>query len=71
MIKEAKIDMGPNETRIIFLDKNYPPNGGILSATQIIDQCVDWDIPYCKLYLVPEIKNDNIPNLPFSYEFIA
>jgi len=44
---------------VVYLDKNHPANGGIESATKLIDQSVAKGIEYSKLYLIPEISNQN------------
>ena len=47
--------MVSGETRVIYLDKNHPANGGILAASQLIDNSMPADLPYIKLHLIPEI----------------
>lgn len=53
------------------MDKNHPPNGGIQAACKIVDDSVPHSLEYTKLYLLPEVKNENVPNYPFSYQFFA
>ena len=60
-----------NQIHVVYLDKNHPPGDGINSATSFIDEFMPKHIEYTKLYLLPEIKNENIPGLPFSAEFYA
>ena len=44
---------------VVYLDKNHPANGGVESATKLIDQSVTKGIDYSKLYLIPEMSDDN------------
>ncbi len=37
----------------------------------MIDEHMFFGIPYSKLYLVPELKNEKVEEFPFSYEFVA
>lgn len=60
-----------DETRFIFLDKNFSPNGGILQVSKLIDQIMPWGVAYCKLHLTPEIVNEKVKDFPVSYEFMA
>jgi len=55
---------------VIYLDKNHPING-IAAATNIIDQKMPSGLKYTKLYLIPEIENDLIPDYPFSFEMVG
>lgn len=57
--------------RIIYLDKNHPPNGGIANTVAVIDQFMPKGIQYTKLHLIPERKKPLIKDFPFSYELMA
>ena len=37
LIRDACKNMGPKETRVIYLDKNHRPLGGIRKAINLID----------------------------------
>lgn len=69
LIKDTK-SLKPNQIRVIYLDKNHPPNGGIESVTKMIDDLMPQSVEYTKLYLVPEIKNPQLNNFPFSFQFL-
>ena len=56
---------------VIYLDKNHPANGGIEAAAKLIDLAVAPGTEYCKIHLVPEMKNELIKSFPFSYEFLG
>jgi len=71
LINDACTSLKDGETRVIYLDKNHPPEGGIKAAVAMIDRYMSDHIPYCKLHLIPQIENDKIPKYPFSYEFVA
>lgn len=58
-------------TTVLFLDRRPPLKGGILQTSIMIDQNMHWDIPYSKLYIVPEITAEKIKDYPFSYQFVA
>jgi hypothetical protein len=60
-----------NEIRVVYLDKNHPPNSGIESAVKIIDEKMPQGVEYSKVYLVPEILQGQVNNYPFSYQFFA
>ena len=65
----AKLKEG--QVRIIYLDKNHPPNGGIAGSVGVIDQYMPKGVQYTKLHLIPDRKKPQIPEFPFSYELMA
>ena len=71
MLKSIKYEMAENETRVIYIDNENSHDRRVLMTNHMIDKHMDWDIPYSKVYLVPEIKNEKMPGFPFSYEFVA
>jgi hypothetical protein len=70
-IIQDSILMKSNETLLVFLDKNHPINGGIENAVKLIDENMPSGVLFCKVYLIPEIKNDTIKGYPFSYQFLT
>lgn len=56
---------------MIFLDANYSLVGSLEQASATIDSCMEWAVPYTKLYLVPMMKKDKVEFYNYSYEFIA
>ena len=72
LVSSINISMKNQETKFVYLDRNFFPLGGaILAVSQLIDRKIPWGIQYTKLYLNPLIINKTIPNFPLSYEFMA
>ena len=69
MIKDTS-NLKPNDISVIYLDKNHPKHG-IADATRLIDQNMPGGIEYTKLYMIPKIENDLIPDFPFSFEMVG
>lgn len=74
IIKDTK-QLKKNSIHVVYMDKNHPPNGGIESATKIIDDNMSLPgtkgVKYKKLFLCPEITKPCVDNYPFSFEFFA
>lgn len=67
-LRRLILEAGKYYAHIIFVDKNHPPNGIKNTARQIQENLRE-GTQLTTLYLIPEGKEDTLPNYPFSANF--